>query len=1383
MEKSSFTKKNNGLKRCPKGTRRVYKANGDFDCIELKPNQQQQNEIRRVEEPALEQLENVKRCPKGYRKVIDKNDKTKNKCIPINNDQVFKNEIKKNKYQKEKVNAYEVIQTRPKIPTDFKKKLDLDSDLDSVLDSDLDLDLDLDSDLDLDEKGEEDLDEEKEEEEPIIRVREDPPLGEAEEQADMVDRIKQLEMEYNQSLVPSSTDSNLYPDILAKDFNKSLAERKEFAESVFDTNVYDVKKRAEQLCHLPIDFHPYQIFVKNFLSTQTPYNGMLLYHGLGTGKTLTAVGVCEEMRQYMKSTGQIKPIYIITSRNIRHNFQQELFREDLIPDNLSKIKWESLPVYMTEIMREINPKMVFDIKKDQLMKAAHQIIKKYYKFMGYTKLGLEIYPLLNTGEKGEVNDESKRKIRHRFSNTLMVIDEVHNIRHNANSTMNEKYEKKNKIGELLMMVAKYSENMRLLLMSATPVFDSPTEIIRIANLLNVNDKRPLLKINDVFYTKDDEDNQFVDGDFRSSTQLGDTIRMEGGQELLARKLQGYVSYVRGENPYSFPFRIYPNMFAPEHTFELGHENWSFDGSVKYPENSFDASQKTTDLPLKYTCLYIDTLSEYQTKIYRQNVEEIMDNQFSRINVTQSLNIVFPNEKMGEEGFKSCMSTKSKSNDQNTYSYKSGEAIFARKNIRQYSAKIANILDIIDNSTGIVLIYSQYLVSGIISTALALEESGFNRYQSYNLLKPKHNEGGKNYILITGQTPSSQLPELVRMASSEANKEGNIIKVILISEAGSEGIDFKNIRQVHIMEPWYNLNRMEQIIGRAVRYKSHCSLPFEQRNVEIYLHTAFTGDNTETLDAYIYRMYAEPKAIQIGRVNRLLKQNAVDLYLNLGQMNMTMDDLQKLAENQHMAIKISSCVNNQQIEILDYPMGDKPFTSVCDYEKSCKYTSVKFPDSAIISSTFQSENQQMSRPILMQRIKGLFHEYKYLTRDEIFALINVGSRNYNIEEMYSVLTYLVTHPNELWMNRNLQWGYLTRQGDVFIFQPHGVKEELLSSVQRLISREPNKQSFLITSEPSEPSEPSEIKASSKTDAILDQWYAVKQFIENEMNLYGEAFGENKEEAEENGEEDDDEAFGENKEDDEDDGDEASAGENREDDEENKKKKQDIDSWYQALTKIYTDKKTGMKIKIMDLILSLKDSKNTFMKSILNHFIDTIDFQDRYTLLAMSLKDPKLHADIAEYFRTFCFLPTGGKTYYALYDLKNRKMHFFKWEAGELYKETEMEDLQKQMKRVTTNPLFGSMDYNDYNKLYSLKLKEVNSKNNYNSGAFCSNKSKDDLLRMMTILRFPVDLNENFRDFFSLSLKGEKCILIEILLRWYNEIDPQKRYFLSPEEFNR
>ena len=72
---------------------------------------------------------------------------------------------------------------------------------------------------------------------------------------------------------------------------------------------------------------PHQLFVKNFLSFQTPYNSVLLYHGLGTGKTCSAIGIAEEMRDYIKQIGTSQRIIVVASPNVQDNFKLQLFDE------------------------------------------------------------------------------------------------------------------------------------------------------------------------------------------------------------------------------------------------------------------------------------------------------------------------------------------------------------------------------------------------------------------------------------------------------------------------------------------------------------------------------------------------------------------------------------------------------------------------------------------------------------------------------------------------------------------------------------------------------------------------------------------------------------------------------------------------------------------------------------------------------------------------------------------------------------------------------------------------------------------------------------------------------------------------------------------------
>ena len=145
------------------------------------------------------------------------------------------------------------------------------------------------------------------------------------------------------------------------------------------------------------------------------------------------------------------------------------------------------------------------------------------------------------------NKEIIKRIRNEFDNRLIIIDEVHNIR------ITDDNENK-KVAIYLEYLVKAVENVRLLFLSATPMYNSYKEIIWLLNIMNMNDKRAKIDIKNVFD---------ANGNFKKN-----------GEELLIRKATGYISFVRGENPYTFPYRVYPNEFAKENTFPLpGEERW------------------------------------------------------------------------------------------------------------------------------------------------------------------------------------------------------------------------------------------------------------------------------------------------------------------------------------------------------------------------------------------------------------------------------------------------------------------------------------------------------------------------------------------------------------------------------------------------------------------------------------------------------------------------------------------------------------------------------------------------------------------------------------------------------------------------------------------
>ncbi len=100
-------------------------------------------------------------------------------------------------------------------------------------------------------------------------------------------------------------------------------------------------------------------------------------------------------------------------------------------------------------------------------------------------------------------------------------------------------------------------------------------------------------------------------------------------------------------------------------------------------------------------------------------------------------------------------------------------------------------------------------------------------------------GGVKYqfIRITGNIAPEDRQPLLDMFNKQSNSIGNEIKCILISGAGAEGLDLKSVMHIHIMEPYWNWIRLEQVIGRGARYKSHIQLPKKDQKVNTYIYVS------------------------------------------------------------------------------------------------------------------------------------------------------------------------------------------------------------------------------------------------------------------------------------------------------------------------------------------------------------------------------------------------------------------------------------------------------------------------------------------------------------------------------------------------------------------
>ena len=214
-----------------------------------------------------------------------------------------------------------------------------------------------------------------------------------------------------------------------------------------------------------------------------------------------------------------------------------------------------------------------------------------------------------------------------------------------------------------------------------------------------------------------------------------------------------------------------------------------------------------------------------------------------------------------------------------YIKQNGQEFLSPNGLEKYSPKYLYILENIQDPEhrGLHLIYSQFrTLEGIGLFKLVLEQNGFSQFKIkknnsgiWELNIDENDRGKPTFALYTGtETPEEKevirniynsnwenikvsspglYSELKNIANN--NNIGEIIKVLMITASGSEGINLRNTRYVHIMEPYWHPARIEQVVGRARRICSHKDLPEALRTVEVFLYLmTFTEEQIKSDDS-------------------------------------------------------------------------------------------------------------------------------------------------------------------------------------------------------------------------------------------------------------------------------------------------------------------------------------------------------------------------------------------------------------------------------------------------------------------------------------------------------------------------------------------------------
>ena len=381
------------------------------------------------------------------------------------------------------------------------------------------------------------------------------------------------------------------------------------------------------------------------------------------------------------------------------------------------------------------------------------------------------------------DDDSKINLE----NKVIIIDEAHNL---FNSIVNG-----SKIANEFYDIIMNTKKIKLIFLTGTPIINNPFEIAVAFNMLygkiisnnkSLNNKKNYHTILPEYYT--DFQKYFVDIDSNGLKN----------EDKFKNRIYGLVSY------YGDMYNNIVKTIKDDIKVVKSKENYPDRLSIKIESIEMSLIQNIEYMKAR------DIEKRETSKFYGQNdiigssiiKEKNAVSTSYRIKSRQLSNIYIPDDQE-----------------------------LTLDNFDKYSPKIVSMYNNIktNHKNQISLVYSTFLDSGLLSFVKYLE---LNNYISYS----ENTDSDKlHYAIFSGQQTSEEKENIIKICNSEENKHGKLISILLISKSGAEGLDLKNVRSVNIMEPYWNYSLIEQIIARAVRYKSHELLPKEEQNVQTYIY--------------------------------------------------------------------------------------------------------------------------------------------------------------------------------------------------------------------------------------------------------------------------------------------------------------------------------------------------------------------------------------------------------------------------------------------------------------------------------------------------------------------------------------------------------------------
>jgi hypothetical protein len=572
------------------------------------------------------------------------------------------------------------------------------------------------------------------------------------------------------------------------------------------------------------DYLKYEQFVVyKYLINNPKSRGILLFHEMGVGKSITAISLAE----YYRINDASRKIIVLLSKSLQSNFKNN------IRQYLEETKVSDSDIVLEEKYKfvSLNASNMYDqISRSNKTLDELQIEKQLKEFTDIV-----------------VSSDF-------LENSVLIIDEYHNL---SNSITNGSY---NAI-KLYDTIMK-TKNIKLIFLTGTPIINSPFELVPTFNMLY-----PTRNNYTLFPELEKDFNEFFI-DYKTNS-----IKNAG---KFKNRILGMVSYygslyTNNKQKQGFPQELkliverVPMSSEQFVAYSTARDFEIEEASIKQKKIVVDRfaskSAKISSYRVKSRQISNFLIPDYALgpargkKVREKHIDQIKNSTFKSLNIhspkIQKMlnNINYHKNQLG------LIYTE----------FVAGEGIAVLERVLQVNNYI-NYMDANADKTG-GFDDDDYKLLGALG-ALATNNNGNEvvaddeEVEGDEVDDTEVGGGSKNtkkkYAVITGNMSFEYRENTVKAFNDPKNKHGAIIALLLISKTGAEGLDLKNIRHVHILEPFWNYSRILQVIARAVRYKSHDDLKKAEQNVQPYIYLSnypidydFNNKKEETTDIDLF----------------------------------------------------------------------------------------------------------------------------------------------------------------------------------------------------------------------------------------------------------------------------------------------------------------------------------------------------------------------------------------------------------------------------------------------------------------------------------------------------------------------------------------------------